>query len=368
MSSGSQDSQETREKALAELAREFRRLNANGASFFRAAAARTGMTVTDLQVIDILDSANLLTAGQLADLTGLTTGAITGMLNRLEAAGLVRRERDPNDGRRLIIRLVHDKDAMRQIDALFDAAGQVWQQVVADYDDDQIAFLLEFLRRGNALAEQETAQLRETPEGEAGVVSAPLGKIASGKLVASKVGHLTIRADDTIDTLYQASFEGYLPEAKAKDGAVTISYPRRLNWLPVAVKRSAEVTLNSAIPWQIIIQGDGSEIAAELDRLDLTGLEVKGGYNMISLGLPAPSRPVLVRISGAASTINVRRPAGVAARVHLKGWSSAFVFDEQRFTNLGNDVRMQSPGYDESSPGYDIEVVASVSTATITAE
>src|SRR6185312_3266736 len=104
MSRGSEDSQETREKALAELAREFRRLNANGASFFRAAAARTGMTVTDLQVIDILNSGNLLTAGQLADLTGLTTGAITGMLNRLEAAGLVRRERDPSDGRRVIVR------------------------------------------------------------------------------------------------------------------------------------------------------------------------------------------------------------------------------------------------------------------------
>ncbi|HLI06811.1 MAG TPA: MarR family transcriptional regulator [Ktedonobacteraceae bacterium] len=53
-----------------------------------------------MQVIDILDSTGTVTAGQLADLTGLTTGAITGMLNRLEEAGLVRRERDPNDGRR----------------------------------------------------------------------------------------------------------------------------------------------------------------------------------------------------------------------------------------------------------------------------
>jgi DNA-binding MarR family transcriptional regulator len=368
LSRDSQDPLEIRGKLLAELAREFRRLNANGASFFRAAAARTGMTVTDLQVIDILDSANLLTAGQLADLTGLTTGAITGMLNRLEAAGLVRRERDPNDGRRFIVRLVHDKDAMRQIDALFDSVGYVWQQIVADYDDEQIAFLLEFLKRGNALSEQETVQLRETPAGEAGVVSAPLGKITSGKLVASKVGHITLRADDTIDTLYQASFEGYLPEVTANDGSVTIRYPRRLSWLPVAVKRSAEVTLNSAIPWQIMIQGDGSEIAAELDRLDLARLEVKGGASMIHLELPAPSGPVLVRISGAASTITVRRPAGVAARVHLKGWSSAFIFDDQQFTNLGNDVRLQSPGYDESAPGYDIEVVASVSATTITTE
>ena len=326
------------------------------------------MTVNDLQVIDILDNADPLTAGQLADLTGLTTGAITGMLNRLEAAGLVRRERDPSDGRRIIVQLVPDKEAMREIHSLFEAAGKTWELVAADYDDEQLASLVAFLKRGNALAQQETIQLRETPSGEPGSFTAPLGEATSGKLVASGVGHVALRADDTIDALYQASFEGPVPEVKAKDGVVSIRYPRRLTWLPVNVKRSAEVMLNSAIPWQIMIQGGGSEIAAELDRLDLVGVEVKGGYNLISLNLPAPSRPVLVRINGAASTITVRRSAGVAARVHLKGWASAFVFDEQRFTNLGNDVRLQSPGYDESAPGYDIEVNASASSVSITAE
>jgi DNA-binding MarR family transcriptional regulator len=61
---------------------ELRQFTGLAASFFRAAAARLGMTVTDLQVIDILESIGPSTAGQLADLTGLTTGAITGMLNR----------------------------------------------------------------------------------------------------------------------------------------------------------------------------------------------------------------------------------------------------------------------------------------------
>ena len=103
MSSGSQ---EKRAELLQELAREIRQFSGLGASLFRAAAARTGMTVTDMQVIDLLDSNGPMTAGQLADLTGLTTGAITGMLNRLEEAGLVRRERDPEDGRRVIVQLV----------------------------------------------------------------------------------------------------------------------------------------------------------------------------------------------------------------------------------------------------------------------
>ena len=61
-------------------------------------------------------------------------------------------------------------------------------------------------------------------------------------------------------------------------------------------------------------------------------------------------------------------PQGVAARVHLKGWASAFVFDDQRFSNLGNDVRLQSPDYEATTPGYDIEVASSASTISITSE
>jgi DNA-binding MarR family transcriptional regulator len=326
------------------------------------------MTVTDLQVIDILNSGNLLTAGQLADLTGLTTGAITGMLNRLEAAGLVRRERDPNDGRRIIVRLVPDKEAMREVRSVFDATGKSWEEMAAGYDDAQLALLLEFLRRSNAVSQQEIARLRAAPSDEEGSFTAPLGELSGGRLVASGVGKLLVRPDAAMDTLYQARFEGPTPEVKAKDGVVTIRYPRRLMWLPAVVKRSADVTLNGAIPWQIAIQGGGSEIAAELGGLDLAGVEIKGGYSMIHLSLPAPASMVPIRISGAASDIQIHRPAGVAARVHLKGWAMAFTFDDQQFSNMGNDVRMQSPDFKEAAHGYDIEVAASVSAVVITAE
>ena len=147
--------------------------------------------------------------------------------------------------------------------------------------------------------------------------------------------------------------------------ANTIRYPRRLLGLG-GKHRAAEVTLNVAIPWQIVIQGGASDITAELGSLDLTGLEVKGGLSMIRLELPVPSGMVPIRISGGASQITVRRPAGVAARVHLKGWASEFVFDDQTFSNLGNDVRLQSPGYEATAPCYDIEVSSSASMVTIT--
>src|SRR5690348_2021130 len=128
----------------ADLARELRQFQGLGASFFRAAATRIGLNATDIQVLDILESDGPSTAGQLADLTGLTTGAITGMLNRLEEAGLVRRERDPNDGRRVIVRLASGTDKMRETSSIFASARKVWDEIASPYDDEQIAFLLEF--------------------------------------------------------------------------------------------------------------------------------------------------------------------------------------------------------------------------------
>jgi hypothetical protein len=167
--------------------------------------------------------------------------------------------------------------------------------------------------------------------------------------------------------LYRASFEGAVPDVKSKDGVVTIRYPRRL-WMLGGGHGAAEVTLNTTLPWSIAIQGGASDITAELGRLNLAGLEVKGGMSMIRLELPEPSGVVPLRISGGASEITIRRPPGVPAQVHLKGWASQLVFDEQTFSNLGNDVRLHSPGYDGTTPGYDIEVASSVSTVTITAE
>lgn len=349
-----------------ELARELRQFTGLASSFFRAASARVGMTVTDIQVIDILDSAGPATAGQLADLTGLTTGAITGMLNRLEESGLVRRERDPNDGRKVIVRLVPDKEEMHKVGSIFDSPGKAWDEMASHYDEEQLAFLLEFLKRSNAVYRTEIVRLREAPVDAGGNYSAPLGDLESARLVVSAgASRLILHADRGMAELYQARFEGSLPDVKVKDGVVTIRYPRRL-WALVAEKRATKVTLNTAIPWQVVIQGGASVITAELGNLDLAALEIKGGLGMTRVELPVPSGVVPIRISGGASEIIIRRPAGVAARVHLKGWASVFIFDDQTFSNLGNDVRLQSSNYEATAPYYDVEVASSVSSVSIT--
>ncbi len=362
----SSSSQEKHAEVLEELTRELRQFNGLGASFFRVAAARIGMAVTDIQVMDILDLTGSSTAGQLAEFTGLTTGAITRILDRLEEAGLVHREHDPTDGRKVIVRLAKGKDEMHKVRSILDSVGKAWGEVASCYDDEQIAFLLEFLKHGNALSRQELVRLQEVPSGEGEVFSAPREGQESGRLVVScGISRLSLRADDRMAELYQARFEGPLPKVKTKEGTVTIRYPRRL--LGLGEKQgAAEVALSAAIPWRIVIQGGAAEVVAELGSLDLVGLEVTGGFSMIRLDLPAPSGVVPIRIRGGASEIIIRRPADVAVRAHLKGWVSELVFDDQTFSGVGNNVRLQSPGFDPIAPCYDIEVTSYASMVTIT--
>lgn len=362
----SSDSQNKHAEALEKLMRELRQFNGLGASFFRVAAAQTGMAVTDIQVIDLLDVIGSSTAGQLAEFTGLTTGAITRILDRLEKAELVRRERDPNDGRKVIVRPARDTDDRHKMRRVLSSAGTAWEEVVSRYDEEQIAFLLEFLTQGNRLARQKLVQLQQEWAPDAGeVFSAPLEDQQHGQLVvACGIAQLSVHADDRTTRLYQARFEGPVPNVSVKGGGVSIRYPRRL--LGLGEKRGrAEIALTSAIPWQIVLHGGAPEIEAHLRGLDLARVEIMGGFSLIRLDLGAPTVRVPIQIKGGATEITVMRPAGVAARAHLKGWVSELVFDEQAWSGVGNTVRLQSPEFDPAVPYYDIEVTGHANMITI---
>src|SRR6516162_7574108 len=92
-----------REELLAGLNNGFRQLSAATILFHQAVADRLGMNITDHKCADILSRTGPITAGELARHTGLTTGAITGVIDRLEKAGFVRRAKDPHDRRRVIV-------------------------------------------------------------------------------------------------------------------------------------------------------------------------------------------------------------------------------------------------------------------------
>ncbi|TCC31451.1 MarR family winged helix-turn-helix transcriptional regulator [Kribbella sindirgiensis] len=125
-----------------------------------AVADQLGMAVTDIHAVGALLEIGPAGVRRLADLMGLTTGAATRLVDRLEQAGFVRREPDPNDRRRVVVRLVPDRVA--DIARYYEPIGERWQQQVAGYSDRQLEFLLDFLRQGREDASSETVALRTT--------------------------------------------------------------------------------------------------------------------------------------------------------------------------------------------------------------
>jgi len=361
----SRSSLDSREKLIADFLREIRQLNSLGAFFFRVAAAQLGMNATDLQVIDILEITGPATAGQLAELAGLTTGAITGMIDRLEKGGLVRRESDPSDGRRVLVRLSPSETAMRDIAPLFDSIGHKWDDIASKYDDQQIAFLIEFLRAGNSATKEEISQLRNAPKGRQKDFAAPIGRAATGRLIfSSGASMLNLRADMDLIDLCRGRFEGTPPEVKIEEGVVTIRNRRRL-WLLEWGLQDADIVLNASIPWQIEIRGGAAGVTADLTSINLVELNVSYGMSSVDLNLPVPSGTVPLRVSGGASDVTVKHPAGIPVRVRFTGWASAVMFEDELLSGLRNDLQLQSPGYEDATGRYDIEISGNASMVTI---
>lgn len=193
----------------------------------------------------------------------------------------------------------------------------------------------------------------------------PLGSITHGRLQFTRgAANVTLRADSAIGDLYRARFDGPPPEVLAQGGAVTIRYPRTFHpfdWR----KRTAEVTLNPAIPWQIEFHGGLSRLDADLSVLELGSFEVTGGASGVAVSLPRPSGTVSVRVSGGASDVSIHRPEGVAARIRVGRGVSKLAFDEQRFGAIGGETRLQTIDYDGAADRYDLEVTGGASKISI---
>ncbi|SRR6266536_1868344 len=133
--------------------------------FFHAAIAdRLRMSATDVKCYSILRQIGPITAGQLAERTSLTTGAITGVIDRLERAKLVRRVRDPRDRRRIVLELVLNAEREREIAQLYEPLGRAITGLVAQYSAAERATIFDFLTKASAVLEAETTSLRQGRE------------------------------------------------------------------------------------------------------------------------------------------------------------------------------------------------------------
>ncbi|MFG2132693.1 MarR family winged helix-turn-helix transcriptional regulator [Streptomyces sp. NPDC048751] len=123
-------------------------------------AQRLGLNVTDLTCFAFVLEAgeNLLTAGDLAERANVTTGAVTGILNRLERAGYVTRRPDPTDRRR--VRVAAEPDAVARVYELYEPHYARMTALFAEYSPEELALLTDWFTRTLALSRQSLEELR----------------------------------------------------------------------------------------------------------------------------------------------------------------------------------------------------------------
>ena len=143
---------------LRDLARSAQRAAADGILFHQAVADRLALHVSDLRCLNILLEAGSIPAGELGERTGLTTGAVTRMVDRLERAGYVRREPDPADRRRVMVSPVAER--MATIAPMYAGMAEAWAIAMSDYDDEQLALILTLFDRLHEITRKEIARLR----------------------------------------------------------------------------------------------------------------------------------------------------------------------------------------------------------------
>ena len=141
---------ESRAGLLVELEATLRKVGAQSVLLSDAVARLVGLNSTDLECLDLLDLAGATTAGHLAKHTGLTTGAMTAVIDRLERAGFVRRTRDPQDRRVVLVEA--RARSIGRIAPLYGPLVETTAQLNAHYTDRQLRVIVEYLTQALALA------------------------------------------------------------------------------------------------------------------------------------------------------------------------------------------------------------------------
>ncbi|MFI9327063.1 MarR family winged helix-turn-helix transcriptional regulator [Kitasatospora sp. NPDC052868] len=151
-----------RDDLLAQLWPESRRYLASYVLFNQAVADHLGMHPTDLQCLNLLSlEGGPVTTGRIADMTGLTSGSATRLVDRLERAGLVARRRDDRDRRRVLVEVV--PEALERFGAVWRDLGADWEEMFREDDEADLAVLLRHMRRTVELGRRQMARLAESP-------------------------------------------------------------------------------------------------------------------------------------------------------------------------------------------------------------
>ncbi|MFB4306138.1 MarR family winged helix-turn-helix transcriptional regulator [Actinomadura sp. GTD37] len=147
---------------LDEMQREMQRSTMFTVLLHHATASKAGLNVSDAQCVNALMLDGPQTPGQLAQLMGITTGgAITAAIDRLERAGYVKRTRDPDDRRRVIVELIPENVA--RFARYFEPISRAFHERLGAHTDEEIAVLLRWVRENNAAMPGIIEEIRDLP-------------------------------------------------------------------------------------------------------------------------------------------------------------------------------------------------------------
>ena len=357
-----------------DVALELGELRRAGDQLDEAVALQFGLNRTDLRCLGILYRRGRVTAGELAEESGLTPGAITTVLDRLERGGYANRVPDPADRRRV---LVVSTVATREIGARIQGEVELaTRRLLEGREAAELTVIRDYLRGTRGVYEGQIAALTAEAAPGAGEATAgdgdaeaqshaPLAGVTAGRLELTKgASKVTLRGDVTLPELYRASFDGPAPEITVNGGLVTVQQRRRFrpfDWR----NQSAEFVLAATVPWDISLRGGMWKLVADLSALRLVGLETTGGASDIEVTLPAPVGIVPVRVSGGASKVTFRRPKGTEARAEVSGGASQLCFDDQQLGAVGGRTVLATPGFAEATDRYEIRFTGGASQVTV---
>ncbi|MFZ0091370.1 MAG: MarR family transcriptional regulator [Solirubrobacteraceae bacterium] len=143
-------------KVFGQLLDEVRRSQTATARYDHAVAMALGLNLTDMRCVDVLHREGAVTAGRLAEETGLSSGAMTAALDRLERSGYAQRVRDPSDRRRVLVELTAKAAVMEAFYADHVAEAE---RLYHQYDVEQLELLRRFVRGSREFNEQHAAEL-----------------------------------------------------------------------------------------------------------------------------------------------------------------------------------------------------------------
>jgi DNA-binding MarR family transcriptional regulator len=138
---------------------QLRLTSANSVMYSQATADKANLHSTDMECLDHLMMQGPLTAGMLSKLTGLTSGTMTALIDRLEEAGYVRRERGQEDRRQVLV-IPNEAKINAELTPITAPLGAAIGELTAHFSEQELAVIAEFLAKANQIAAEEITRLR----------------------------------------------------------------------------------------------------------------------------------------------------------------------------------------------------------------